>query len=113
MSNCDFQRDYYYYYYDDDDDDYYVFEVNVNLFPSQIVRIALLQVATADHVYLLDAVRLADVLDDSGWQRLASALFCDEKNLTLGLCFWWFCFAGWSCHVIVVCFVWMCPVLCS
>ncbi|KAL8608208.1 hypothetical protein ACOMHN_016663 [Nucella lapillus] len=47
-------------------------------------RVALLQVAIADGVYLLDAMRLRDILDDDGWKRLAAALFCDENNLTLG-----------------------------
>ncbi|XP_070176617.1 exonuclease mut-7 homolog isoform X2 [Littorina saxatilis] len=47
-------------------------------------RVALLQVATRDHAYLLDANRLADVLDTAGWQKLATAIFCDETNLTLG-----------------------------
>ena len=40
--------------------------------------------ATSDRVYLLDVIQLQHVLNAAGWQRMATALFCDDSNLTLG-----------------------------
>ncbi|XP_076454883.1 exonuclease mut-7 homolog [Babylonia areolata] len=47
-------------------------------------RVALLQVAMADRVFLVDTRRLEHVLDDQGCERLALAVFCDDNVLTLG-----------------------------
>nr|KAG5686419.1 hypothetical protein BaRGS_029398 [Batillaria attramentaria] len=47
-------------------------------------RVALLQVATRDRVFLVDVAKLQDILSDEDWVKLAMAVFGDENNLTLG-----------------------------
>ncbi|XP_022325820.2 exonuclease mut-7 homolog isoform X3 [Crassostrea virginica] len=47
-------------------------------------RIALMQFATLDKIFLLDMITLDSVLLETDWMLLASAIFCNEDVATLG-----------------------------
>ncbi|KAI0227147.1 3'-5' exonuclease domain-containing protein [Lamellibrachia satsuma] len=49
-----------------------------------VSRMALLQLATAQHVFLLDMLTLTDVLTDHDWNALAEQLFANEHVLIVG-----------------------------
>lgn len=47
-------------------------------------RIALMQFATSDQIFLLDMITLHSLLHKSDWFLLANALFCNEEMIKLG-----------------------------
>lgn len=47
-------------------------------------NVALMQVAFIDHVFLIDVINLASILEEKEWKQLAAAIFCNESNVTLG-----------------------------
>lgn len=47
-------------------------------------RVALLQLAVDDHVYLVDFMELGSQLTEKEWVRVAETIFCDEKVLKIG-----------------------------
>ena len=46
--------------------------------------VALLQLAVAERVFLVDCVSLRNVLEPADWAALGHALFCDQNTLKLG-----------------------------
>lgn len=49
-----------------------------------LCRIALMQFATSDQIFLLDMITLHSLLHKSDWFLLANALFCNEEMIKLG-----------------------------
>ncbi|XP_048773011.2 exonuclease mut-7 homolog isoform X2 [Ostrea edulis] len=53
-------------------------------FGNSIQRIAVIQLAIVNQIYLLDMIALDAVLQENDWILLATALFCNEEVLKLG-----------------------------
>ncbi|XP_062612527.1 exonuclease mut-7 homolog isoform X2 [Saccostrea cucullata] len=53
-------------------------------FGNSVQRIALMQFATMNQIFLLDMIALNSVLSSSDWLLLATAVFCNEDVLKLG-----------------------------
>ncbi|KAK3600347.1 hypothetical protein CHS0354_015943 [Potamilus streckersoni] len=53
-------------------------------FTGQIQKVALLQLAVKDHVYLLDIPALEREFNDADWKQLATDIFCRDDVLKLG-----------------------------
>jgi hypothetical protein len=49
-------------------------------------RVSLIQLATEDDIFLLDAVRLYECLTDEDWQKFADRFFCSAYVIKLGKC---------------------------
>lgn len=59
----------------------HVHSIFFSILPS---RIALMQFATPDQIFLLDMITLHSHLHKSDWLLLANALFCNEEMIKLG-----------------------------
>ncbi|KAL3871620.1 hypothetical protein ACJMK2_039607 [Sinanodonta woodiana] len=53
-------------------------------FTGQIQKVAVLQLAVKDHVYLLDIPALEKEFNDADWKQLATDIFCHDDVLKLG-----------------------------
>ena len=47
-------------------------------------RLAVLQLAVSDAAYLLDMIRLVDVIDDTDWMNFAQSVFCSHERVVIG-----------------------------
>jgi hypothetical protein len=55
------------------------------MFMCHLNRLALMQLAVSNNVYLLDMLALSAVLSLDDWRRLVEEVFCSEEIYVLGL----------------------------
>ena len=67
-----------------------------------VERVALLQLAVEEAVYLVDLVELAKTLTDAEWVELAEGVFCQGSVLKIGKVVWLLPYPGVLLNSILI-----------